>query len=112
MVKIEAIIRDVMVDTVKDELNRVGIAGMTAYEVRGFGHQKGKTTTYRGAEYTVDFVNKVKIELVVGDEDAYRVVEAILGTARTGTIGDGKIFVYPIAQCIRIRTGETGRTAI
>ncbi len=112
MVKIEAIIRDVMVDTVKDELNRVGIAGMTAYEVRGFGHQKGKTTTYRGAEYTVDFVNKVKIELVVGDEDADRVVEAILGTARTGTIGDGKIFVYPIAQCIRIRTGETGRTAI
>jgi nitrogen regulatory protein P-II 1 len=112
MVKIEAIIRDVMVDTVKDELNRVGIAGMTAYEVRGFGHQKGKTTTYRGAEYTVDFVNKVKIELVVGDEDADRVVEAILSTARTGTIGDGKIFVYPISQCIRIRTGESGRTAI
>jgi nitrogen regulatory protein P-II 1 len=112
MVKIEAIIRDVMVDTVKDELNRVGIAGMTAYEVRGFGHQKGKTTTYRGAEYTVDFVNKVKIELVVGDEDADRVVEAILNTARTGGIGDGKIFVYPISQCIRIRTGETGRTAI
>jgi nitrogen regulatory protein P-II 1 len=112
MVKIEAIIRDEMVDTVKDELNRVGIAGMTAYEVRGFGHQKGKTTSYRGAEYTADFVNKIKIELVVSDEDADRVVAAILNTARTGSIGDGKIFVYPIAQCIRIRTGETGRTAI
>ncbi|MEI6519050.1 MAG: P-II family nitrogen regulator [bacterium] len=112
MVKIEAIIRDVMVDTVKDELNRIGIAGMTAYEVRGFGHQKGKTTTYRGAEYTADFLNKIKIELVVSDEDAERVVEAIMTTARTGNIGDGKIFVYPISQCIRIRTGESGKTAI
>jgi nitrogen regulatory protein P-II 1 len=110
--KIEAIIRDGMVEDVKDELARVGIAGMTAWEVKGFGHQKGQMTTYRGAEYTVDFRNKVKIELVVSDEDADRVVDAIVNTARTGSIGDGKIFVFPIAQCIRIRTGETGRSAI
>lgn len=112
MMKIEAIIRDGMVEDVKDELARVGIAGMTAWEVKGFGHQKGQMTTYRGAEYTVDFRNKVKIELVVSDEDADRVVDAIVNTARTGSIGDGKIFVFPIAQCIRIRTGETGRSAI
>jgi nitrogen regulatory protein P-II 1 len=85
---------------------------MTAWEVRGFGHQKGQTTNYRGAEYSVDFLPKVKIELVLPDEDADRAVETIINTARTGAIGDGKIFVYPIAQCIRIRTGETGRQAI
>jgi nitrogen regulatory protein P-II 1 len=112
MVKIEAVIRDSMVELVKDELAKVGIAGMTAWEVRGFGHQKGQTTTYRGAEYTVDFVPKVKIELVVSDEDADRIVDTIVRTTRTGSIGDGKIFVFPIAQCIRIRTGETGRHAI
>lgn len=112
MMKIEAVIRDTVVEQVKDELAKVGIAGMTAWEVRGFGHQKGKTTTYRGAEYTVDFVAKVKIELVVSDEDADRVVATIIDTARTGSIGDGKIFVFPIAQCIRIRTGETGKSAI
>lgn len=112
MVKIEAIIRDSKVEEVKDELAGVGIAGMTAWEVRGFGHQKGKTTTYRGAEYTVDFLPKVKVELVVADEDVDRVVQAIMSSARTGQIGDGKIFVYPIAQCIRIRTAETGKSAI
>lgn len=112
MVKIEAIIRDSMVDDVKDALNRVGLAGMTAWEVKGFGHQKGQTTTYRGAEYTVDFLSKVKIELVVPDEDADRIVDTIVATARTGNIGDGKIFIFPISQCIRIRTGETGKMAI
>ncbi len=112
MVKIEAIIRDSVLEQLKLGLSEIGIAGMTAWEVRGFGHQKGQTTTYRGAEYTVDFVPKVKVELVVADEDAERVVEAIVKTARTGVIGDGKIFVYPIAQCLRIRTGETGKNAI
>jgi nitrogen regulatory protein P-II 1 len=112
MVKIEAVVRDAVVDAVKDRLAEVGVAGMTAWEVRGFGHQKGQTTTYRGAAYAADFVPKVKLELVVSDEDADRVVETIITTARTGAIGDGKIFVYPIAQCIRIRTGETGRQAI
>jgi len=112
MMKIEAIVRDGVVEQLKDELAKVGVAGMTAWEVRGFGHQKGKTTTYRGAEYTADFLPKIKVELVVADEDAERVVEAIVNTARTGAIGDGKIFVYPIAQCVRIRTGETGKNAI
>jgi len=112
MVKIEAIIRDNVLEELKLGLAEIGIAGMTAWEVRGFGHQQGQTTTYRGAEYTVDFVPKVKVELVVADEDAERVVEAIVKTARTGAIGDGKIFVYPIAQCIRIRTGEIGKSAI
>ena len=112
MVKIEAIIREGMVEAVKDQLAQIGIAGMTAWEVRGFGRQKGQTTTYRGAEYTVDFLPKSKIELIVSDEDAERVVNTILLAARTGEIGDGKIFSYPIAQCIRIRTGETGKDAI
>jgi nitrogen regulatory protein P-II 1 len=112
MVKIEAVVRDGVVEELKNELAKVGIAGMTAWEVRGFGHQKGQTTNYRGAEYSVDFLPKVKIELVLPDEDVDRAVETIIQTARTGSIGDGKIFVYPIAQCIRIRTGETGRHAI
>lgn len=112
MMKIEAIIRDTMVETVKDQLANSGISGMTSWEVRGFGRQKGKTTSYRGAEYTVDFVPKAKIELIVADEDADRVVETILASARTGNIGDGKIFVFPVSQCIRIRTGETGKGAI
>jgi len=112
MVKIEAIIRDGVLEEVKDQLAKVGIAGMTAWEVKGFGHQKGQITSYRGAEYTADFLPKVKIELVLPDEDVDRAVQAIIDTARTGNIGDGKIFVFPIAQCIRIRTGETGRQAI
>jgi nitrogen regulatory protein P-II 1 len=112
MVKIEAIIRDTMVEDVKNELALVGVAGMTAWEVRGFGHQKGQTATYRGAEYSVDFIPKVKIELVLPDEHVDRAIQAIIQTAQTGAIGDGKIFVYPIAECIRIRTGESGRDAI
>jgi len=112
MVKIEAIIRDSMVEVIKDELAKVGVNGMTAWEVRGFGRQKGKTTSYRGAEYTVDFIPKAKLELIVADEDADRIVLTIMKTAQTGTIGDGKIFVYPISQCIRIRTGESGKAAI
>jgi nitrogen regulatory protein P-II 1 len=112
MVKIEAIVREGIVEMVKDALATIGVAGMTAWEVRGFGRQKGQTTTYRGAEYAVDFVPKVKLELVVADEDADAVVTTICRTASTNTIGDGKIFVYPIAQCIRIRTGETGKSAI
>ncbi len=112
MIKIEAIIRDGVVEEVKDALDKIGIAGMTAWEVRGFGHQKGQVTTYRGAEYTVDFRNKVKIELVVADEDADRIINTIVESARTGAIGDGKIFAFPISQCIRIRTGESGKDAI
>jgi nitrogen regulatory protein P-II 1 len=94
MVKIETIIRDTMVEQVKNELAKIGIAGMTSWEVRGFGRQKGQTTTYRGAEYVVDFIPKAKIELVVADEDVDRVVANITTTANTGTIGDGKIFLY------------------
>jgi nitrogen regulatory protein P-II 1 len=112
MVKIEAIVRDNMVEAVKDALSKIGVAGMTSWEVRGFGRQKGQTTTYRGAEYVADFIPKAKIDLVVADEDADAVVNMIIQTASTGTIGDGKIFVYPISQCIRIRTGETGKNAI
>ena len=112
MVKIEAIIRDGVLEEVKDALSKIGIAGMTAWEVKGFGHQKGQITTYRGAEYTADFLPKVKIELVLPDEDVENAVATIIEIARTGNIGDGKIFVFPIAQCIRIRTGETGRQAI
>jgi len=112
MVKIEAIVRDSMLEYIKEELSRVGVSGMTAWEVRGFGRQKGNTTTYRGAEYAVDFIPKVKVELIVADEDVDRIVQTIIKTAQTGSIGDGKIFVFPISQCIRIRTGETGKDAI
>lgn len=112
MMKIEAIVRDQMVEIIKDALSTVGVAGMTSWEVRGFGRQKGQTTSYRGTEYVVDFIPKAKIELVVADEDVDTVVNTIVKTANTGNIGDGKIFVFPIAQCIRIRTGETGKSAI
>jgi nitrogen regulatory protein P-II 1 len=112
MIKIEAIIRDSMVEPVKDALSKIGIAGMTSWDVRGFGRQKGQTTTYRGAKYVADFLPKAKIELVVADEDSDNVIETIKEVANTGNIGDGKIFVYPISQCIRIRTGETGKNAI
>jgi nitrogen regulatory protein P-II 1 len=112
MVKIEAIIRDTMLEVVKQKLDEAGVAGITAWEVKGFGHQKGQTTTYRGTEYIVDFRPKVKIELVVADQDAERITKTIAAAARTGSIGDGKIFVFPITQCIRIRTGESGIDAI
>jgi nitrogen regulatory protein P-II 1 len=110
--KIEAIIKPFKLDDVKDALRDAGIQGMTAIEVKGFGRQKGHTEHYRGAEYTVDFVPKVKIELVVPDSLAARTVEAILTAAKTGKIGDGKIFVLPVEEAIRIRTGEKGDEAL
>ena len=112
MKKIEAIIKPFKLDDVKDALREAGVQGMTATEVKGFGRQKGHTEHYRGAEYTVDFVPKVKIELVVPDALAARTVEAILAAAKTGKIGDGKIFVLPVEEAIRIRTGERGDDAL
>ncbi|MHB8481896.1 MAG: P-II family nitrogen regulator [Nitrospiria bacterium] len=112
MKKIEAIIKPFKLDEVKDSLNDIGIKGMTVTEVKGFGRQKGHTETYRGAEYTVDFVPKVKIEIVVNDDLAQRAVEAITNSAKTGTIGDGKIFITSLSEAIRIRTGEKGENAL
>ncbi len=112
MKKIEAVIKPFRLDDVKDALKEAGVQGMTAVEVKGFGRQKGHTEHYRGAEYTVDFVPKVKIEVVVADQWAARTVEAIERAARTGKIGDGKIFVSPVEEVIRIRTGERGEDAL
>ena len=112
MKKIEAIIRHFKLDEVKDALNARGIKGMTITEVRGFGRQKGHTETYRGTEYSVDFLPKVKIEVVVGDDDAKGVIDTIVASARTGQVGDGKIFVTQLADVVRIRTGETSSAAI
>src|SRR3970282_384514 len=112
MKKIEAIIKPFKIDEVKNALNQAGITGMTVSEVKGFGRQKGHTELYRGAEYVVDFLPKAKIELAVPDDIAERVIEAITSTARTGSIGDGKIFVVDLEQAIRIRTGETGADAV
>ncbi|QDT33680.1 P-II family nitrogen regulator [Thalassoglobus polymorphus] len=108
MKKIEAIIRHFKLEEVKDALTEAGISGMTVSEVKGFGRQKGHKEQYRGAEYTVDFVPKVKMEIVVSDEDAQKAIDAILTTARTGQIGDGKIFISELSEAVRIRTGETG----
>lgn len=108
MLKIEAVIRHFKLEEVKDALTQVGVHGMTVSEVRGFGRQKGHKEQYRGAEYTVDFLPKVKIEVVVDDADAKKVIDKILETARTGNIGDGKIFVTRLEEAIRIRTGESG----
>jgi nitrogen regulatory protein P-II 1 len=110
--KIEAIIKPFKLDDVKDALHEVGVSGITVTEVKGFGRQKGHTELYRGAEYVVDFLPKVKVEVVVEDELADRTVEAIENAARTGRIGDGKIFVIPVEQAIRIRTGDRGLDAI
>jgi nitrogen regulatory protein P-II 1 len=110
--KIEAIIKPFKLDDVKDALHEVGVSGITVTEVKGFGRQKGHTELYRGAEYVVDFLPKVKVEVVVEDDLADRTVEAIENAARTGRIGDGKIFVLPIEQAIRIRTGDRGQDAI
>jgi nitrogen regulatory protein P-II 1 len=110
--KIEAIIRHYKLEEVKDALTAVGVQGMTVAEVSGFGRQKGHKEQYRGAEYTVDFLPKRKIEVVVADDRFKEVVDTILRTARTGQIGDGKIFVYEVAEMIRIRTGETGDSAL
>ena len=112
MKKIEAIIKPFKLDDVKDALHEVGVSGITVSEVKGFGRQKGHTELYRGAEYVVDFLPKVKVEVVVEDELAGRAVEAIENSARTGRIGDGKIFVIPVEQAVRIRTGESGTDAI
>ncbi len=112
MKKIEAIIKPFKLDDVKDALHDVGVSGITVTEVKGFGRQKGHTELYRGAEYVVDFLPKVKVEVVVEDEQVQRIVEAIEASARTGRIGDGKIFVLPVEQAVRIRTGEKGQDAI
>ena len=112
MKKIEAIIKPFKLDDVKDALHEVGVSGITVTEVKGFGRQKGHTALYRGAEYDEDFLHKVKIEVIVDDELADRTVEAIENAARTGRIGDGKIFVLPVEQAIRIRTGDRGADAV
>ncbi|MDH5547922.1 MAG: P-II family nitrogen regulator [Gammaproteobacteria bacterium] len=112
MKKIEAIIKPFKLDDVREALSEIGITGMTATEVRGFGRQKGHTELYRGAEYVVDFLPKIKIEVVVGEEQAQNCVEAIVNAARTGKIGDGKIFVVPVEKVVRIRTGEEDADAI
>jgi nitrogen regulatory protein P-II 1 len=112
MKKIEAIVRHFKLEDVKNALSAKGIHGMTVTEVRGFGRQKGHTETYRGAEYEVDFVPKIKLEVVVAEKDANAVVDAIVSTARTGQVGDGKIFVTDLSNVIRIRTGETAESAI
>ncbi len=112
MKKIEAIIKPFKLDEVREALSEIGVAGLTVTEVKGFGRQKGHTELYRGAEYVVDFLPKVKIEVVVADSLAEKAIEAIVNAARTGKIGDGKIFVFPVEQVIRIRTGESGESAI
>ena len=112
MKKIEAIIKPFKLDDVKEALSQVGVEGLTVTEVKGFGRQKGHTELYRGAEYVVDFLPKIKLEIVVRDEIVERVIEAIETSARTGKIGDGKIFVAALEQVVRIRTGETGKDAI
>ncbi|MBA4349296.1 MAG: transcriptional regulator [Thermodesulfovibrio sp.] len=112
MKKIETIIKPFKLDEVKDALNNLGIQGMTVTEVKGFGRQKGHTELYRGAEYVVDFIPKIKIEIVVPDNVADKVVDVIEKTARTGKIGDGKIFITSIEDAVRIRTGERGEGAI
>lgn len=112
MKKIEAIIKPFKLDEVKEAMQDVGIQGITVTEAKGFGRQKGHTELYRGAEYVVDFLPKVKIDVVIKDEDLERTVEAIRSAAQTGRIGDGKIFVSTVDEVIRIRTGETGEEAI
>jgi nitrogen regulatory protein P-II 1 len=112
MKKIEAIVKPFKLDEVKEALQGIGVQGMTVTEVKGFGRQKGHTELYRGAEYVVDFLPKIKIELVVPDELADKAVAAIAEAANTGRIGDGKIFVLPVEEAIRIRTGERGPSAV
>ena len=112
MKKVEAIIKPFKLDDVREALSEIGITGMTATEVKGFGRQKGHTELYRGAEYVVDFLPKVKLEVVIREEDLDRCIETISNAARTGKIGDGKIFVTPVERVLRIRTGETDAEAI
>ena len=111
MKKIEAYIKPFKLDEVKDALTEVGLVGMSIGEVQGFGRQRGHTEVYRGSEYQVDFLPKVKVEIVVADDEVDRAIEAILNAVRTGQVGDGKIFVLPVEQAVRIRTGEMGEGA-
>ncbi|WP_306253085.1 P-II family nitrogen regulator [Parvularcula sp. IMCC14364] len=112
MKRIEAIIKPFKLDEVKEALQEAGLQGLTVYEARGFGRQKGHTELYRGAEYVVDFLPKVKVELIVDDSAVQAAVETIATAAKSGRIGDGKIFISPVEEAIRIRTGETGREAL
>ncbi len=112
MKKIEAIIKPFKLDEVREALHEVGVTGLTVTEVKGFGRQKGHTELYRGAEYVVDFLPKIKLEIIVADSAVDGAIEAIIKAARTGKIGDGKIFVLPMEQVVRIRTGEPGDAAI
>ena len=112
MKKIDAIVKPFKLDEVREALSEIGVSGLTVTEVKGFGRQKGHTELYRGAEYVVDFLPKVKIEIVVADDIVEQAIEAIIKSARTGKIGDGKIFVTSVEQVVRIRTGETNESAI
>ena len=112
MKKVEAIIKPFKLDEVREALSDIGVSGLTVTEVKGFGRQKGHTELYRGAEYVVDFLPKVKVEVIVGDNLVERAIEAIVKAARTGKIGDGKIFVTSVEQVVRIRTGESGEAAV
>ncbi|HEY5293088.1 MAG TPA: P-II family nitrogen regulator [Burkholderiales bacterium] len=112
MKKIDAVVKPFKLDEVREALSEIGVSGLTVTEVKGFGRQKGHTELYRGAEYVVDFLPKVKIEIVVADEILEQAIEAIIKAARTGKIGDGKIFVTSVEQVVRIRTGETNEAAI
>ena len=112
MKKIEAVVKPFKLDDVKDALNKAGIKGMTVFEVKGFGRQKGHTELYRGAEYVVDFLPKTKVEIVVSDDMVEKVISAIADSAKTGKLGDGKIFISDVVEAVRIRTGERGDDAI
>jgi nitrogen regulatory protein PII len=112
VIKIEAIIRNNKVEDIKESLSKLGVSGMTILEYRGFGRQKGHTETYRGAEYHIDFLPKVKIDVVVSERKKDAVMKAIIDASRTGKAGDGKIFVYPLSAVVRVRTGEAGDDAI
>ena len=112
MKKIEAVLKPFKLDEVREALSEIGVTGLTVTEVKGFGRQKGHTELYRGAEYVVDFLPKVKVEVILQDDLVERAIEAIVKAARTGKIGDGKIFVTPVEQVVRIRTGESGDAAI
>lgn len=112
MKKLEAIIRPFKLEEVKEALVEIGIRGLTISEVRGYGRQKGHTETYRGSEYRIEFVPKIKIEVVIEDSKVEKIVDAILKTAKTGQVGDGKIFIYNVEDVVRIRTGESGKDAL
>jgi nitrogen regulatory protein P-II 1 len=112
MKKIEAIIKPFKLDEVKDALNAIGIKGMTVTEVKGYGRQKGHTEIYRGAEYVVDFIPKIKLEIIIAEAQVDQVIDTIIKVSRTGKIGDGKIFVLPVERVVRVRTGETGSEAV